>query len=190
MQNQLISTDSLTMLNNRNRLHHYLHQVRDLKNSFILMVDIDHFKQINDTYGHIEGDRALVLVSQALKKACERVSFSIFLCRYGGDEFLLIARTDFPEKLVERIHDCLQEVIADKGGSLSYTIEASMGYARWNGDINSFKECVVKADKRAPLKITPKLPFTNKLTFTIFSLVTKRGFLYGPAQLFRPERQT
>ena len=43
---------------------------------------------------------------------------------------------------------------------------------------------------RAPLKITPKLPFTNKLTFTIFSLVTKRGFLYGPAQLFRPERQT
>ena len=41
-----------------------------------------------------------------------------------------------------------------------------------------------------PLKITPKPLFTNKLTFTIFNLVTKRGFLYGPAQLFRPERQT
>ena len=37
---------------------------------------------------------------------------------------------------------------------------------------------------RQPLKITPKRLFTNKLTFTIFSLVTKRGFLYGPAQLF------
>ena len=148
LQNQMISTDSLTMLNNRNRLNHYLHQVRDLKNSFILMVDIDHFKQINDTYGHVEGDRALVLVSQALKKACERVSFSIFLCRYGGDEFLLIARTDFPEKLVERIHDCLQEEIENKGRSLSYTIEASMGFARWNGDINSFKDCVMHADKK------------------------------------------
>ena len=43
---------------------------------------------------------------------------------------------------------------------------------------------------RVPLKITPKPLFTNKLTFTIFNLVTKRGFLYGPAQLFRPERQT
>ena len=43
---------------------------------------------------------------------------------------------------------------------------------------------------RVPLKITPKPPFTNKLTFTILNLVTKRGFLYGPAQLFRPERQT
>ena len=41
-----------------------------------------------------------------------------------------------------------------------------------------------KNEFRQPLKITPKRLFTNKLTFTIFSLVTKRGFLYGPAQLF------
>ena len=49
---------------------------------------------------------------------------------------------------------------------------------------------VILRDSRVPLKITPKPLFTNKLTFTIFNLVTKRGFLYGPAQLFRPERQT
>ena len=41
-----------------------------------------------------------------------------------------------------------------------------------------------RINRRQPLKITPKRLFTNKLTFTIFSLVTKRGFLYGPAQLF------
>lgn len=148
LQNQLISTDSLTMLNNRNRLYHYLHQMRDAKKSFIIMVDIDHFKQINDTYGHVEGDRALVLVSQALKKACERVRLSIFLCRYGGDEFLLIAQTDSPEVLVKCIRDCLQEELANKDGSRSYAIEASMGFAYWDGHPESFKESMINADKK------------------------------------------
>ena len=148
LQNQLISTDSLTMLNNRNRLHHYLHQQRDEKDSFVIMVDVDHFKQINDTYGHAEGDKALVLVSQALKKACERLSYSMFLCRYGGDEFLLIAQTDVPNKVVNQIRECLQEEIANQKHSLSYTIEASVGFARWDGHLESFKESMINADKK------------------------------------------
>ena len=148
LQNHLISTDSLTMLNNRNRLHHYLHQQRDEKDSFVIMVDVDHFKQINDTYGHAEGDKALVLVSQALKKACERLSYSMFLCRYGGDEFLLIAQTDVPNKVVNQIRECLQEEIANQKRSLSYTIEASVGFARWDGHPESFKESMINADKK------------------------------------------
>lgn len=148
LQNQLISTDSLTMLNNRNRLHHFLHQQRDEKDSFVIMVDVDHFKQINDTYGHAEGDKALVLVSQALKKACERLSYSMFLCRYGGDEFLLIAQTDVPNKVVNQIRECLQEEIANQKHSLSYTIEASVGFARWDGHPESFKESMINADKK------------------------------------------
>lgn len=148
LQNQLISTDSLTMLNNRNRLHNYLLQQREEKDSFVIMIDVDHFKQINDTYGHAEGDRALVLVSQALKKACERLSFSMFLCRYGGDEFLLIAQTDVPDEVVKQIKDCLQEEISKQDDSRSYTIEASMGFARWDGRAESFKESMVNADKK------------------------------------------
>lgn len=148
LQNQLISTDSLTMLNNRNRLHNYLLQQREEKDSFVIMIDVDHFKQINDTYGHAEGDRALVLVSQALKKACERLNFSMFLCRYGGDEFLLIAQTDVPDEVVKQIKDCLQEEISKQDDSRSYTIEASMGFARWDGRAESFKESMVNADKK------------------------------------------
>lgn len=148
LQNQLISTDSLTMLNNRNRLHDFLLQQREEKDSFVIMVDVDHFKQINDTYGHAEGDRALVLVSQALKKACEQLSYSMFLCRYGGDEFLMIAQTDVPDEVVKKIKDCLQEEVSKENGSRSYTIEASMGFARWDGRPDSFKESMVKADKR------------------------------------------
>jgi diguanylate cyclase (GGDEF)-like protein len=148
LQNQLISTDSLTMLNNRNRLHHFLLQQREEKDSFVIMVDVDHFKQINDTYGHAEGDRALVLVSQALKKACERLSYSMFLCRYGGDEFLLIAQTDVPDEVVKQIKNCLQEEISKQDDSRSYTIEASMGFAHWDGRPESFKESMVNADKK------------------------------------------
>ena len=148
LQNQLISTDSLTMLNNRNRLHDFLLQQREEKDSFVIMVDVDHFKQINDTYGHAEGDRALVLVSQALKKACEQLSYSMFLCRYGGDEFLMIAQTDVPDEVVKKIKDCLQEVVSKENGARSYTIEASMGFARWDGRPDSFKESMVNADKK------------------------------------------
>ena len=148
LQNQLISTDSLTMLNNRNRLHDFLLQQREEKDSIVIMVDVDHFKQINDTYGHAEGDRALVLVSQALKKACEQLSYSMFLCRYGGDEFLMIAQTDVPDEVVKKIKDCLQEEVSKENGARSYTIEASMGFARWDGRPDSFKESMVNADKK------------------------------------------
>lgn len=148
LQNQLISTDSLTMLNNRNRLHHYLHQQRDDRESFVIMVDVDHFKQINDTYGHAEGDRALILVSRALKKACERMTYSMFLCRYGGDEFLVIAKTSVPDEVVKEIKNCLQEEVSKQEGARSYTLEASMGFARWDGNPDSFKESLIYADQK------------------------------------------
>ena len=148
MQNQLISTDSLTMLNNRNRLHDYLHQPREEKNSFVIMVDVDHFKQINDTYGHAEGDRALVIVSQSLKKACERLGSSMFLCRYGGDEFLMIAQTDAPDDVIKEVRECLREEVSMQGESRSYKIEVSMGFARWDGNPESFRERMIIADKR------------------------------------------
>ena len=112
------------------------------------MVDVDHFKQINDTYGHAEGDRALIIVSQALKKACERLGSSMFLCRYGGDEFLMIAQTEVPDDVVKEVRGCLQEEVAKQGVSRSYKIEASMGFARWDGNPESFKESMINADKK------------------------------------------
>ena len=146
--NKLISTDPLTSLNNRNQLRRYLQLQRGAKNLHVIMVDVDHFKRINDTYGHIEGDRALMLVSRALKKACGRMDISIFLCRYGGDEFMLLAKTKSPQEVIDQVRDCLKEEIANREGPHSYRIAASMGYARWDGDISSFKDCVASADQK------------------------------------------
>lgn len=147
-QNQLISTDSLTSLNNRNQLQRYLLLQREAKNSFVIMVDVNHFKQINDTYGHMEGDRALVLVSRALKKACGRLKMSIFLCRYGGDEFLMIAQTRAPENVLKVARECLREEIQNRKSSQTYTIEVSMGFASWDGRAASFRDSVVAADQK------------------------------------------
>lgn len=146
--NKLISTDPLTSLNNRNQLRRYLQLQRGAKNLHVIMVDVDHFKRINDTYGHIEGDRALMLVSRALKKACGRMDISIFLCRYGGDEFMLLAQTETPQDVIDQVRDCLKEEIANREGPHSYRIAASMGYAKWDGDISNFKDCVASADQK------------------------------------------
>ncbi|WP_294956761.1 GGDEF domain-containing protein [uncultured Fibrobacter sp.] len=147
-QNQLISTDPLTSLNNRNQLQRYLLLQRDAKDSYVIMVDVDHFKQINDTYGHVEGDKALIIISRALKQACGRLKMSIFLCRYGGDEFLMIAQTETPDDVLKVVRDCLQEQIANREDSQTYTIEVSLGYARWDGNVANFKDCVAHADQK------------------------------------------
>ena len=147
-QNQLISTDPLTSLNNRNQLQRYLQLQRDAKDSYVIMVDVDHFKQINDTYGHVEGDKALIIISRALKQACGRLKMSIFLCRYGGDEFLMIAQTGNPDDVLKVVRDCLQEQIANREDSQTYTIEVSLGYARWDGNVANFKDCVAHADQK------------------------------------------
>ena len=147
LQNLLISTDTLTSLNNRNQLERYLQQSREFKDYYVIMVDVDHFKQINDTYGHVEGDKALVLVSNALKKACDRLGKSVFLCRYGGDEFLMVVPTDMPGFIVRMIQECLREQIQNRKGTQYYSVEASIGYAEWDGKPSSFKESVVNADR-------------------------------------------
>lgn len=76
-QEQLISTDPLTGLNNRNRFETYMlslfsgaDQADDV---YLLMMDADGFKQINDRYGHVEGDHALQVVATALKDVCSRL---------------------------------------------------------------------------------------------------------------------
>ena len=63
---------------------------RDHRRTFVVMLDVNDFKLINDTYGHAEGDRALILIATALRKVTKESPIPSFLGRYGGDEFVLI----------------------------------------------------------------------------------------------------
>lgn len=86
-------TDFLTKLPNRAGFHNFVSKIQEkykgkaMKPLMLLMIDIDHFKDINDKYGHTVGDEVLVEISNILKR---RLEGNDFLSRYGGEEFVLI----------------------------------------------------------------------------------------------------
>ena len=88
-------TDSLTGLYNRRAFEECLQNTLNLNRLFgypatMLLIDIDHFKQVNDTYGHAVGDAVLQAVAQQIVRVCKRRSD--FVARYGGEEFAVILR--------------------------------------------------------------------------------------------------
>ncbi|MCM1084187.1 MAG: diguanylate cyclase [Clostridium sp.] len=80
------NTDFLTKLSNRRGLMSFLEEVYDQKNITLIMLDLDNFKQVNDTYGHEAGDNALVKTAQILNECFSEA----FISRMGGDEFLIV----------------------------------------------------------------------------------------------------
>ena len=147
----LISVDALTRLNNRGQIDRYMDQVRYRENApvFIMMIDIDRFKEINDNFGHGEGDRALIIVSESLKQICERFKAPVFLGRYGGDEFTIIIQNpgedESPERTAEIIRDTLSQKRAEK--QLPYDLEVSIGYEALRDRNDTMKECMRRADE-------------------------------------------
>ncbi len=126
---KLSAADPLTGLMNRRFFDKRLlaetrRSKRELTPLGIAMLDIDHFKKINDTYGHLCGDYCLKLFAQMLKDEVKRPSD--VLCRYGGEEFVLILpNTDMAglEKLLERVrHTVESKKIVFEGISLSMTV--------------------------------------------------------------------
>ena len=85
------STDSLTKIPNRRSLYKHLRKEvnrvnRNHSRAALVMIDIDHFKKINDRYGHQTGDKALIAVARVLQNALRDYDF---VGRYGGEEFML-----------------------------------------------------------------------------------------------------
>ena len=107
-------TDGLTGLFNRRRLMEVLsdetRRSQRLKHTFAaLMVDVDHFKKYNDTFGHLAGDGVLTRVATILREATREVDF---VARYGGEEFLvMLPETAMPEaqEIAERIRGRIAE---------------------------------------------------------------------------------
>lgn len=147
----LISVDALTRLNNRGQINRYMDQLHYRENLriFIMMIDIDRFKHINDTYGHAEGDHALVLVSEILKQVCERIKAPVFLGRYGGDEFLIIIQNpeenEYPGQISDMIRSALSE--KDKNDHLPYILEVSIGYDEVKDKNDTVQNCLIRADE-------------------------------------------
>ena len=146
---QRISLDPLTSLNNRGQLTRYCAQRSNLymddKLTIVIMMDIDRFKSINDTYGHAEGDRALIIVANALKTVINRHSMPSFLCRYGGDEFILILHPDEADEAGQVIAEVRDEIKRVEG---KYPISVSAGYNTLTDTNDSIQDCIIRADKK------------------------------------------
>jgi diguanylate cyclase (GGDEF)-like protein len=118
--------DSLTGIGNRYAFNEFINNLsrQAAKQSyFIVMIDMDHFKEINDTFGHLEGDNALRDMA-AIIKGCLR--YNDFAARYGGDEFVLAAPADSD---VNRIMERIQAAIDNQNSKClrPYKIEISYG---------------------------------------------------------------
>ena len=118
-QSQLqASTDGLTGLMNRRTLENQLRGLLQRSTPFALaMVDLDHFKQLNDTFGHEGGDRALRLFSRTVREA---VRGEDLVARYGGEEFVVVfvgSDTNHAVELVDRIRVVLSSAVEANGGA-------------------------------------------------------------------------
>jgi diguanylate cyclase (GGDEF)-like protein len=112
------------------------------------MIDLYKFKMINDHYGHIEGDYALKRAADALKSACADNVYKTFIARYGGDEFIIVAKTDSEELIKKLCADIKATLIRlnDEAGA-KYDLTASIGYAHYNGGIDEFQSAMSEADE-------------------------------------------
>ncbi len=136
---QQISMDKLTQVNNRQNLLGYLDYklVHHDENLFLFMMDLDYFKLINDNYGHLEGDDALVRAAKALKIACSDFRPRPYIARYGGDEFIVAVDATKPETdaLQKRIRETLNGL--NEAAQRPYDLTFSIGVAEYHPGMNA-----------------------------------------------------
>lgn len=142
--------DPLTGLANRalfdDRLAHaHARVIRQGGAGAVLIIDLDDFKRVNDTHGHLVGDQVLIEVTRRLQKVTRT---SDTLCRFGGDEFLYLAENvataEEAEKLARRLLGVLLEPLELVGARINQ--RATLGIAVWNQNDPDAIEIVRRAD--------------------------------------------
>lgn len=150
-QKDMIYNDSLTGLNNRRRAMIYLEEKlpdTSIENPFtVFMIDGNKFKTINDTYGHIEGDSAIVCIGQAV----EQVAYKnrIFCARFGGDEFLMLksGKCSFDkENIGNEINEHLKQICVEQ--KKPYTLSVSVGFYTSTDNKETVDTIIEMADEK------------------------------------------
>ena len=132
LKNEIIFTDCLTGLYNRVYLEFLHKRACNKKDCWVsgIMIDLNGFKQINDNYGHAEGDLALCIVADLLRKSFSEYSV---VTRYAGDEFVIMLNTT-DDQLIQKIIKSAKKnfVTENEKNDKLYQLSASMGYAITN----------------------------------------------------------
>lgn len=152
---RLASTDALTKVHNRR----YFVEMFDLEwakcerfhhDMGLIILDVDHFKSVNDTWGHPEGDRVLVEIAQALSRSLRKVDM---IARYGGEEFaVLLPSTDLKgTKLVaEKLRAEVEKSVVVGSGSdkqRHVTISVGVSHTPTTPGVNNAEDLIHRADE-------------------------------------------
>lgn len=128
-------TDKLTQIHNRYDLYNYLDAIADKKDYALTIFDIDDFKKVNDTYGHVYGDYVL----KTIAKIAEANSNQSFVSRYGGEEFVIITKMYSDEQktfeLIDNIRKCIENYQFNFEG-VTAKITISCGIAKYQEGID------------------------------------------------------
>jgi len=143
--------DQLTHLSNRYFLMQFLSTHfdkfrRDHDVFSVLLLDIDHFKAVNDTYGHGDGDKVLFQVSEILRSAFRS---SDVLSRYGGEEFLIVLlSTDvqIAQVIAERVRRTIQETKFRISDNIIINITVSIGVSQAEASDERFEAIIKRSD--------------------------------------------
>src|ERR1700723_536920 len=145
------TTDYLTGLPNARSLFLQLERElarckRDNSSLTVMVSDMDGFKQINDRFGHLEGNRVLRLFAQALKETCREYDY---VARMGGDEFVIIA-PGLPAEVSSKKAYQLQELAKQAGFEVcgEQILSLSLGQAMYPEDGKDAEELLAEADRR------------------------------------------
>lgn len=134
-----VNQDHLTKAMNRKAFDEHMKQLRALseiskKPASMIAIDIDHFKKINDTYGHAVGDVVLVECVKTLRNLFNHETD--FVARIGGEEFVVVMSETSIHEAVKRAEQCLAKIRKDALVINEHTIRftVSMGIAQWQAD--------------------------------------------------------
>jgi diguanylate cyclase (GGDEF)-like protein len=111
----------------------------------VMMMDIDHFKQVNDSYGHHIGDTVLTAVAQTCRELCRE---SDLVCRFGGEEFLILLPSttlDGAEIHAEKLRQAI-EALTFSADEDSFSVTASFGLSQWQAE-TKIDRVISRADK-------------------------------------------
>lgn len=141
-------TDDMTGLKNKGALTREINSFladESCNSGFMFMLDIDHFKNINDTWGHDIGDSVIVQLGNFL---AEKVPGSEILGRFGGDEFILVVKNTDDEEVAKKL---AQEIVSGASenitiGKTDQKVSLSIGIAIYRGEEKNYSELFKKAD--------------------------------------------
>ena len=158
--------DSLTGVANRYALNEYIKLLENQPTQFsetcLMVIDIDHFKQVNDVYGHLMGDQVIQFVAEKLK---ENIRTSDLLVRYGGDEFIVLIENVGMERALKIAEKIRAEIYEAKSVdnlrcpdlkvsiSISISIGVAIGATSWMALLEKADRALFQAKEQGKNKV-------------------------------------